>query len=176
MSERWLPIPGYPGYEASDQGRVRSLDRVTIRRNGHRYTCTGRVLTGYVSYDGRKGYRVVAIKRSCKRAPKVAVLVLTAFRGPRPFPKAEARHLNDISTDDRLVNLDWGTRAQQGEDMRRNGSKAGEKNRALLTESSVLEIRLALIIGAAPRELAKWYGVHFATISDIARRKTWRHI
>jgi hypothetical protein len=26
--ERWAPVPGWPGYEASTKGRVRSADRV----------------------------------------------------------------------------------------------------------------------------------------------------
>jgi hypothetical protein len=40
----------------------------------------------------------------------------------------------------------------------------------------VLAIRTAINTGAVQRDLARQYGVHFATISDIARRKTWRHI
>ena len=43
--ERWRPVPGYVGcYEVSDQGRVRSVDRVITRRNGMRYRARGRVL------------------------------------------------------------------------------------------------------------------------------------
>jgi hypothetical protein len=33
---RWRPIPGWPGYEVSLDGRVRSLDRVVVDRRGVR--------------------------------------------------------------------------------------------------------------------------------------------
>lgn len=33
MTEQWKPVVGWPGYEVSDHGRVRSLDRVIVRRN-----------------------------------------------------------------------------------------------------------------------------------------------
>jgi hypothetical protein len=36
-AERWAPIPGYEGaYEVSDRGRVRSLERVVVMRDGRR--------------------------------------------------------------------------------------------------------------------------------------------
>lgn len=45
MTEHWRPIVGYEGfYEVSDRGRVRSMDRVIVRRNGVRYRAQGRIL------------------------------------------------------------------------------------------------------------------------------------
>ena len=43
-----------------------------------------------------------------------------------------------------------------------------------LTESQVIEIRNSRNI--KQRKLAIEYGVHFSTICDILRRKTWKHI
>jgi hypothetical protein len=33
MTERWLPVDGHPGYEVSDLGRVRSIDRQITQTN-----------------------------------------------------------------------------------------------------------------------------------------------
>jgi hypothetical protein len=43
-AETWLPIPGHPGYEVSDHGRVRSVYHVVMRSNGAPQTVRGRVL------------------------------------------------------------------------------------------------------------------------------------
>jgi NUMOD4 motif len=42
--ERWMPVVGHPGYEVSDQGRVRSVDRIVPFKNGHSQRCRGRLL------------------------------------------------------------------------------------------------------------------------------------
>jgi hypothetical protein len=45
VAEQWRPIAGYEGfYEVSDRGRVRSLDRVVVRRDGAKYPVQGRIL------------------------------------------------------------------------------------------------------------------------------------
>lgn len=51
-----------------------------------------------------------------------AILVCTAWHGPKPFPSAEVRHLNDIHDDDRPFNLAWGTHQQNIQDAVRNGT------------------------------------------------------
>jgi hypothetical protein len=45
MSETWLPIPGYEGYEVSSQGRVRSLSRPIRMRSGRTQWCDGQILS-----------------------------------------------------------------------------------------------------------------------------------
>jgi hypothetical protein len=45
VSELWRPIDGWVGfYEVSPRGRVRSVARVIVDRNGHRRRVPGRVL------------------------------------------------------------------------------------------------------------------------------------
>ena len=49
-------------------------------------------------------------------------LILTAFVGPRP-EGAVVRHLNDIRTDNRVVNLAWGSWSENQFDAFRNGRR-----------------------------------------------------
>lgn len=100
--ERWLPIEGYEGcYEVSDQGRVRSLERLNARGARVRE----RILTPMLC--GRPKYHMVALHRDgVRNVRKVHHLVLEAFVGPR-LGDVLCRHKNDIPTDNRLSNLAW---------------------------------------------------------------------
>ena len=55
--------------------------------------------------------------RATKRV-RVHLLVLEAFRGPRPY-RCEALHGNDIPHDNRASNLRWGSRRENLADGRR---------------------------------------------------------
>ena len=95
----WRAIPGFEGrYEVSDAGEVRSLIKGKLLRPGRK---TG----GYLSVTlGREA-------GSCD----VHVLVLLAFRGPKPA-KAIGRHLNHQPDDNHLSNLEWSTYRQNALD------------------------------------------------------------
>lgn len=76
--ETWKPVVGYEGfYEVSDQGRVRSLNRVSIR-NGRAHKMRGRVLTAVQT--SKYGYRKVNLGRN--NPEFVHRLVMAAFVGP----------------------------------------------------------------------------------------------
>lgn len=82
-TERWIDIPGYVGtYQVSDMGRVRSLDREIMRRNGRPQWWAGRLLKpGY----GNRGHPWVNLCIEGKpKSVYVHALVLLAFVGPRP--------------------------------------------------------------------------------------------
>ena len=121
--EEWRPVVGYEGlYEVSDLGRVRSLDRV-VQRNGFPMELRGVELRQLAAKRG--GYPTVNLSRlGVERVHHVHILMLSAFIGPRPPGDTHGRHLNDISSDNRLANLAWGTRADNQQDMVRNGNHA----------------------------------------------------
>ena len=118
--EHWLPVVGYEGlYEVSDQGRVRSLDRwVRARDNGVRLA-EGRLLNAATLRSGHKRV-TLSNDTNCKRA-LVHRLVLEAFVGPAPEGKPLALHNNDISDDNRIENLRWGSYHDNQMDRVRNG-------------------------------------------------------
>lgn len=121
--EQWLPVVGYEGlYEVSSLGHVRSLDRVVPRG---KFTMTLRGIALRQARATRGGYPVVNLSRAgTEISHPVHTLMLEAFVGIRPAADSQARHLNDIPTDNRLTNLAWGTRAENQRDMVRNGNHA----------------------------------------------------
>lgn len=161
----WRPIPGFPGYEASDDGRVRR-------------TSTGRVL---VARKVRAGHYRVKLTRGGKRADQyIQRLVCLAFNGEPPDPNLQACHHDGDPANNTPWNLYWGTPKQNAADRRRHGRDLigpGSRNpRAKLDESAVRQIRARLESAEAPKEIADEYGVSAATIHRIQTRETWSHV
>lgn len=112
MSERWLPVPGYDGYEVSDLGQVRSW-------HPWRGTPVPRILA--TTADG-KGYHGVALCRDRVATTKrVHALVLLAFVGPAPTGQA-TRHLDGDPGNNALSNLAYGTYSENNADKVRHGT------------------------------------------------------
>ncbi|SDU70588.1 NUMOD4 domain-containing protein [Gordonia westfalica] len=111
--EEWRAIPGYAGvYEASNLGRIRSLDRTMVSTNGRTTHRTGQLIS---PARDSAGHLVVSLygRDHSKRSARVHRLVLAAFIGPCPAGH-EALHRNSRADDNRLVNLTWGTRVDLG--------------------------------------------------------------
>ena len=112
--EEWRAIVGYEGrYEVSDQGRVRSLDRVDSRGCKRK----GNILR--LQPGKPRPYPYVTLGHSDRR--RVHRLVIEAFVGPCP-PGTEVLHANDDPSDNRLSNLRYDTRSANILDRVRNGT------------------------------------------------------
>lgn len=170
--EIWKDIKGYEGlYQVSDLGRVKSLER-KVRHRGRLITIKEKYLKINIS-EYLKGYRKTSIglyKGGKKVSTDVHTLVAEAFLGERPNAKAEIRHINGDSTDNRLSNLIYGSSSDNRIDMYRYGSKT---SRGKLDPSEVIEIRKELDSGLSARKLAEKYGVHESSIRKIKNRKTF---
>ena len=101
MSEKWKPVVGYEDlYKVSNQGRVRSLDRVSS--DGSRRK--GRLLNP----RGMKHLFVTLSRNGVKAQPYVHRLVLEAFSGAAPVGTVGC-HRDDDTQNNMLENLYWGT-------------------------------------------------------------------
>lgn len=145
--ELWKPIPSEPGYEASNLGRIRSVDRHVQTSKGVR-VYRGRVLKPGLSSNGY--FTVVANGRS----RLVHELVLLTFVGPRPdFRKAStvSFHRDDVRTNNKLSNLTWATNSQNGKNVTRLGGR-------LFSYEEAEDIKRRLASGETALDLSKEYG------------------
>jgi len=113
--ETWLPVPGYEGrYEASTEGRVRSLFRKS------RLRAEPLILAQVL--NSQTGYLQVALclrgKISMKR---VHTVILETFVGPK-LGKLDACHFDGNRVNNRAANLRWDTRSANHLDKKRHGT------------------------------------------------------
>lgn len=172
--EEWRPVVGYEGlYVVSNLGKVMSLSR----RVANNWPGSTRVIKGKTLKPTKfqNGYYFVSLgKEGVLTKRTVHSVVAEAFIGPRP-ERMDICHNNGDRSDNRLSNLRYDTRKGNFEDTLHHGTKLrGEKqNGAVLTEDDVWTIRES---EEHPRVLAARYGVSAATIYDIRKRRSWKHL
>ena len=107
MSEKWRDVVGYKGlYQVSDQGRVKSLERIIIKKDGRKFTVKERILKP--AFNGC-GYLLVVLCAGGKpKTLTVHRLVCEAFH-ENPENKPEVNHINEDKADNRACNLEWST-------------------------------------------------------------------
>lgn len=171
VSEIWLPIDGFPGYEVSSLGRVRSLDRYVLWSN-----CRNpRFILGRILSQRNGRYKEVNLGAE-GRNQKIHVLVCIAFHGPRPTAY-EIAHWDGNPHNNSADNLRWATLEENASDRLRHGRDTrGEKNkRAILSNDDVGKIWQLINRTSLPlTAIAKRFGVTKYTIWSIKHRKNWR--
>ena len=161
--EIWKDIPGYEGkYQASNQGRIRSLDRRvgTPGKVGFK-TMKGRILRpGPVK---KTGHLYVVLGHGAPGTPVHTLIALT-FIGPRPAG-ADICHNDGDPTNNRLDNLRYDTRTNNILDVYRGGGRwrklSLDDMKAILEEPKT----------ASCKALADKYGVSSTTINRVRLRR-----
>lgn len=109
--EIWKPVSNYDGlYEVSNLGRVRSLNRIIVRRNGYRKTLKGTVLKKMLNSNG---YECVELyNRDFVRKRKLVHCLILGSFDENKEKKPCIDHINGCRTDNRLENLRWCTQKE----------------------------------------------------------------
>lgn len=107
MTEEWLPIAGFPSYEVSSLGNVRSLTRTVPGPYGSTRVMRGKQLVAFVCKQ--TGYKQVML--SDRKKYNVHRLVAEAFI-PNTERKPQVNHKNGIRSDANAENLEWVTASE----------------------------------------------------------------
>lgn len=178
--EKWNKIDGFSRYEASNLGNLRSMNyknsgKIKVlkpaKNNG------GYMKTVLLNDDGV--YKAIQVHR----------IIMLSFHG---ISSLEVNHINGITYDNRLENLEYVTHSENLLHAYRTGLQlplSGSKNgKSILKEHQVLEIREHVRSMKASgnrywgrKELAAKYGISENYIKEIVinrttRKNTWSHI
>lgn len=174
--EIWKDIRNFrDGYQISNLGRVKSLERVITRKNGVKQTIRERVLKTHVS---KTGYEFAVIQNGAKSKHfAVHRLVSLAFI-PNPKEKRFVNHLDGVKTNNNVQNLEWCTKSENERHAFKTGLKSHKgmnHNQRKLDKKKVCEI-IKLRGKETGRAVAKKYGVQHSCIFAIWNNRTWQEI
>jgi len=141
--EQWRDIPGWEGlYQASSEGRVRSLVRTQVGMDGYTRTHKSVILKitrtplGY----GFLQLRTPGIGKRCA----VNRLVCAAFHGPPPSPNHQAAHNDGNSRNDSSANLRWATPKENAADKVAHGTAPGMDSMGIFNNAQRAAIRRSI--------------------------------
>lgn len=118
MIEEWRNIEGFVGYQVSDLGHVRSVDRITVSTDGRKMKFAGRIRRlHYKRKNGKIVRTSVTIRGRCHL---VHHLVLKAFVGRMPIGM-EGCHDDGNAANNAKGNLRWDNREGNVADVYRHG-------------------------------------------------------
>lgn len=169
---KWVDIPGWPRYEISEYGNIRSKNMIVGAKSGKTAVRKGRTLA-----LARKtnGYLAVTLTNGSAR-PQICVhrLVARAFIGEAPIG-LHVLHSDGNKTNNHYSNLRYGTEMENAVDTLKHGRrKFGKRHpNAKLDEDAVMHIRTSNRSGVV---LAKMYGVSKSHISSVRRGRSWKHM
>jgi hypothetical protein len=162
--ENWKDIDGYEGlYKISSLGNVKSTHKkieIILKPKKDKY--------GYLTFT--------LAKNSAKRSQTIHRSVAIAFID-NPENKPQVNHINGIKHDNSFLNLEWVTQSEnQIHAIDNNLQPVGEKHyKSVLKERDIINIRNLQGLKTLT-EIAYDFNVGKATVRDILRGKTWKHV
>lgn len=159
--EIWKEVDGYPDYEVSNQGNVRSLD-MQVWGGKVYYTKQGKLLAPGI---GGTGYNTVSLRGETQ---KVSILVAKAFCEGYEDGLI-VNHINGVKTDDYSNNLEWITYGENNSHAIRSGLKTPYRK---LTREEMVDIAFRCKNKEKHLSIQKDYPfISKSRISGISRKK-----
>ena len=178
-TEVWKDIKGYEGrYQVSNLGRVKSLERIIIKKNGVKQTIRERILKIQTDKDG---YLQVSLYKGSGKMKtfKVHRLVCEAFH-ENPENKPCVNHIDEDKTNNTVGNLEWCTYKENINHGTRNARSAEGQSKSVgqyTTDGKLIKVWQSAM------EIERQLGYSHGNISLVARGKlktaygyVWKYI
>ena len=182
MIEIWKDINGFEGsYQASNLGRLRSLDRVIKTKKGQR-RLKGKVLSQI--FNKNNGYMGCSLSKNGKQKVREVHRYIAETFIINPNQYNEVNHKNGNKLDNRMENLEWCNHKYNinhakalGKFDNLLGSRGELNGRAKLTEKEAKEIYKHTQEKTLKQyEIAKNYNISRSIVSGIANKVIWKCI
>lgn len=176
--EIWKDIEGFEGfYQVSSAGRVRSIPRQIVSKDGRRWMQPGRAMTIGRHHNG--GYSTVVLCRNNKpRAWLVHRLVASAFI-PNIAGLPEVNHIDGRKDRNGWENLEWVNRQANIDHAVATAlidNKGVNNQQAKLDEKTVRKILQLYAEGMSAKTIAAATGATARNVQNITSRTSWKHI
>lgn len=171
MIETWRGIPGFPGYEASDRGRVRSVDRfMSVRSRGRTYS---RYVSGKLLVPVNNGSGYFHVQLGAGKHRYIHRLVASAFLGPVPDGMWVC-HNDGNPANNELANLRYDTAAGDEADKKRHGTRRPENSHLAVLSPLQVDAIGVLADRFTQSQLSQIFNVSQPTISRVLSGRCWQ--
>lgn len=168
--EKWIEFKKY--YEVSNLGRVKSLPRKMIMKNGRIKNVKERIKAHYIMNNG---YHSVSLSENgTSKSYLIHRLVAEAFI-PNPLNLPEVNHKDGNKNDNNVSNLEWCTHSYNQKHASINnlmaiGETHGRHKLTLIEVNEIRNLKDKMLL----KEIAKKYSVSIGMISLILNNKNWK--
>lgn len=173
ICEEWRDVPNFEGYQVSNLGKIRGIDRLKQGRSGLRLT-RGQEMKQMLN---KKGYPEVRLRKNGTHTRLVHKLVASAFL-VKSGGCTQINHINGVKTDNSVLNLEWVTQSENQKHAYKLGlqpSRAGESNnKATITDKDVTKLKLLYNSGKTTKEVSEFTGVNLSIVRQIIYGQSWR--
>jgi hypothetical protein len=175
--ELWRPVKDFPGYEVSNQGRLRSWWQVS--GTGRIKDSVWHILTGGLDRGGYRGFILCRDGKPRVRRKLHRLVATTFLPPPIRVEQTTVNHKNNVSSDNRVDNLEWCTVHENNAHAKAIGmTPYGERNQGAKLESEqVLAIRAS---GSSNwheyKQTGQLYGISDHQVFRIITRRSWAHL
>ena len=164
--EVWKVYPEIPFIEVSSLGRVRTKDRVVIRKDGRKLPIKGRILKQQLN---KSGYMYVSINKNKKHITLSVHRIVAITFIPNPHGWQEVNHIDNDKTNNSVSNLEWCTREYNEACKKNFGTSQAE-----VSGQPVIAVNLKtseVFLFESQSEAARQLGVYQGNIGSVIKGK-----